>query len=102
MANNNRAVSMPTDIRIRANAAPRLPVAALGLSLGLFLAITFVFCVGHDLLFPGQAMNATWLRLLPGFTWLSWGSFFLGPIESFAYGVYVALVFGSLYNFMAG
>lgn len=38
-------------------------------------------CVGYDLLFPGHAMNAMWLRLLAGFTWLSWGSFMLGLIE---------------------
>jgi len=46
-------------------------------------------------------MYRTWLRLLPGFTWLSWGSFLLGVVESFAYGWYVALVFGSLFNFFA-
>ncbi|WP_232845813.1 DUF5676 family membrane protein [Aurantimonas marina] len=83
------------------HAAPRLPVVALGTSLGLFLAVTFTLCVGFDLLFPGQAMYESWLRLLPGFTWLSWPSFFLGLAESFAYGWYVALVFGPLYNFFA-
>lgn len=82
-------------------AAPRVPVIALGLSLGLFLAFTFTLCVGFDLLFPGQAMYESWLRLLPGFTWLSWPSFFLGLAESFAYGWYVALIFGPLYNFFA-
>ena len=81
--------------------APRIPVLAFGMSLGLFLALTFVFCVGFDLLFPGQAMYQSWLRLLPGFTWLTWRSFFLGLIESFAYGWYVALVFGPLFNFFA-
>ncbi len=79
--------------------APRIPIVALGMSLGLFLAITFVLCVLFDLWFPGQAMYETWLRLLPGFTWLTWPSFFLGLVESFAYGWYVALVFGPLYNF---
>lgn len=82
-------------------AAPRIPMVALGLSLGLFLAVTFTLCVGFDLLFPGQAMYQSWFRLLPGFTWLSWQSFFLGLAESFAYGWYVALVFGPLYNFFA-
>ena len=43
--------------------------------------IAYVLCVGYDLLFPGHAMNAMWLRLLAGFTWLSWGSFMLGLIE---------------------
>src|SRR6516225_4519736 len=79
--------------------AVRLPVIAFGLSLGLFLAITYVLCVGFDLLFPGQAMYQTWLRLLPGFTWLTWQSFLLGLVESFAYGWYIALIFGPLYNF---
>ena len=81
--------------------APRIPVMALGLSLSLFLSITFVLCVGFDLLFPGQAMYQSWFRLLPGFTWLSWPSFFLGLAESFSYGWYVALVFAPLYNFFA-
>jgi len=84
-----------------AAAAPRLPVVVFGLSLGLFLVITYVLCVGYDLLFPGQAMYQSWLRLLPGVTWLTWPSFLLGLIESFAYGWYVALIFGPLFNFFA-
>ncbi|MEQ9640554.1 MAG: DUF5676 family membrane protein [Alphaproteobacteria bacterium] len=80
---------------------PRLPVMALGMSLGTFFAITFVLCVGFDLLFPEHAMYETWLRLLPGFTWLTWQSFLLGLVESFAYGWYVALVFAPLFNFFA-
>ena len=82
-------------------AVPRVPVIALGMSLGLFLAVTFILCVGFGLLFPDRAMYESWLRLLPGFTWLSWPSFFLGLAESFGYGWYVALVFGPLYNFFA-
>lgn len=88
-------------LALPANSAPRVPVFALGMSLGLFLAITFVLCVGFDLLFPRMAMYESWLRFLPGFTWLTWPSFFLGVLESFAYGWYVALVFGPLYNFFA-
>jgi hypothetical protein len=79
----------------------RLSVVALGMSLGLFLAITYVLCVLFDLWFPEQAMYQTWLRFLPGFTWITWPSFFLGLVESFAYGWYVALIFGPLYNFFA-
>ena len=81
--------------------AVRVPVIALGLSLGLFFAVTFVLCVGFDLIFPGQAMYQTWLRLLPGFTWLTWPSFLLGVVETFIYGWYVALIFGPLFNFFA-
>ena len=81
--------------------AVRLPVLALGMSLALFISITYVLCVLFDLWFPGLAMYETWLKLLPGFTWLSWPSFFLGLAESFAYGWYIALVFGPLFNYFA-
>ncbi len=82
-------------------AGSRIPVLALGTSLGTFLALTFVLCVLFDLWFPALAMNPVWAPLLPGFTWISWGSFFLGLVEVFAYGWYIALVFGPLYNFFA-
>ncbi len=85
----------------RARVASRIPVVALGMSIGLFLALTFVLCVLFDLWFPGLAMYQAWLTLLPGFTWLTWPSFFLGLVESFAYGWYFALVFAPLYNFFA-
>ena len=81
--------------------AARIPVIPLGLSLGCFFAITFVLCIGFDLVFPGQAMYQTWLRLMPGFTWLTWPSFVLGLVESVAYGWYVALIFGPLFNLFA-
>lgn len=84
-----------------AGSVTRLPVVALGMGLGTFLGITFVLCVLFDLWFPGQAMNAVWSPLLPGFTWINWPSFFLGLAESVAYGWYVALVFGPLFNFFA-
>ena len=42
------------------------------MSLGTFFAYTFAICVGFDQLFPGIAMYETWLKLSPGFTWLSW------------------------------
>ncbi len=80
---------------------PRIPVVALGIRLGSFFALTFVLCVLFDLWFPELAMNPTWSPLLPGFTWLTWPSFFLGLVETFAYGWYIALVFGPLYNFFA-
>lgn len=47
-------------------------------------------------------MYQAWIRLLPGFEWISWRSFLLGLIESFLYGIYVALVFVPLYNFFKG
>ncbi len=73
----------------------------VGLAMGSFLAITYVFCVGYDLVF-GQHMYEVWLKLLPGFTWITWQSFILGLVETFLYGIYFGLVFTPLYNFFHG
>ena len=80
----------------------RIPVFALGMSLGSFLAITYLLCIVFDLWLPQFAMNPIWSPLLPGFTWLSWPSFFIGLAEAFSYGWYVALIFGPLHNFFVG
>lgn len=91
----------PVEMPVISQKFPRLSVIALGLSLGVFLMISFTLCVLFDLAFPSLAMNPVWALLLPGFTWLSWGSFALGLVESFAYGVYVALIFGPLFNYFS-
>jgi 2TM family of unknown function (DUF5676) len=87
-----------------ASSAPdvsRIPIVALGLSLSLFLGLSFALCVLLGLVLPEFGLHQPWLQFLPGFTWLTWPSFFLGLIESFAYGWYVALIFGPLFNFFA-
>ncbi len=82
-------------------AARKIRIIPLGMSLGFFLSLTFVLCVLFDLWFPPLAMNSAWSVLLPGFVWISWTSLLLGLVETFAYGWYVALLFGGLYNFWA-
>lgn len=66
--------------------------ARLSVALGGFLVLTYLACSIWDGLFPSQAMRGTWQDALPGFEWWSWGSFFLGLVESFAYGFWFALV----------
>ena len=80
--------------------APRtIPVITLGIALSLFLAVSYVICVLGYLLLPELPVEHSALSIfLPGFTLLSWQSFFLGLAESAAWGWYVALVFGSIYN----
>jgi hypothetical protein len=85
----------------RAPATTRIPVVTLGLSLSVFFALTFVLCVLLGLVVPDWRLHQPWLQFLPGFTWLTWPSFFLGLTESSAYGWYVALIFGPLYNLFA-
>lgn len=75
-----------------------LSLSGVGHATSLFLAITFVLCVGFDLAFPEMAMYRSWQALLPGFTWLSGSSFLLGLIECYGYGWYLALIWVPLYN----
>ena len=80
---------------------PHIPIKALGWSLGIFLALTFAICVAFGLLFTGATMYQAWLPLLPWVTWITWPSFALGLIEAFAYGWFVAVIFGPLFNYFS-
>lgn len=71
-------------------------------SLGTFAAVTFVLCVAYGLVVPEPFHMAQLLEItLPGFRWLTAGSFVLGLVESFLYGAYAGLVFTPIYNFFA-
>lgn len=82
--------------------ARTIPVLAFGMGLSLFLSISYTLCVLGYLLFPSLPIAHSALAIfLPGFTLISWSDFFLGLVESFAWGWYVALVFGPIFNFFA-
>jgi hypothetical protein len=68
-------------------------------SSALFGAVTYVLCVFYGLIAP-KGLHATQLLewMLPGFKWLSFGSFLLGIVETFLYGAYLGLVFTVIYN----
>lgn len=78
-----------------------ISLVAVGHATSLFLAISFVLCVAFDLVFPHWAMYEAWRGLLPGFEWISWQSFLVGLVESYAYGWYFALIWVPLYNVFA-
>ena len=81
---------------------PRISVFVLGLSLSLFLTISYVLCVIGYLVLPGLPIEHSALSIFqPGFVLISWRSFGLGVIESFAWGWYIALIFCPLFNFFA-
>jgi hypothetical protein len=87
-------------VPLQAQGVRTIPVFALGMSLAVFLVISYALCIVGYLMVPGLPINHAALTIfLPGFELLSWSSFFLGLVESFAYGWYVALIFGPLYNF---
>jgi len=76
----------------------RIDGKVLGSALAGTLAILYVLCVAYDLLFHARMYRA-WVDLLPGFQWISSGSFLLGLLEVIGYGILVGLVFAPLYNF---
>jgi hypothetical protein len=77
-----------------------LSIKRLGLSLSTFFAISYVICIMGYLLMPDFPVQHEALSIfLPGFKLLSWQSYLLGLIESFAWGWYIAAVFVPLYNF---
>jgi hypothetical protein len=78
----------------------RVPIIILGLSLSDFFAVTFLLCLALLLVIPDVGLHVPWFQFLPGFT-LSAPGILLGLVESLAYGWYVAVLFGWLFNFFA-
>ncbi len=71
-------------------------------TLAVFTAIVFTLDVLLGVLFPNWwVMQRAWELLLPGFTFISWGAFFLGLVESFIGGFLTAVLFVPLYNYFA-
>jgi hypothetical protein len=69
-------------------------------SMATFTVFSFVVCVLYGLIVPESFHMVQFLEIaLPGFKWLTLGSFLIGLAESFLYGVYAGLVFTPIYNF---
>ena len=68
-------------------------------SWAFFGAATFVVCVLYGLV-VSPAFHASQLleQVLPGFRWLTLGSFLLGVGETFVYGAYAGAVFTVIHN----
>jgi len=79
-----------------------LNIKVVSWSLGIFIAISFVICVVFGLIVPGNfhGMVSFLESVLPAFKWLTFGSFILGLVESFLYGIYIGIVFVPVYNFI--
>jgi len=78
----------------------QLNIRVVTWSMATFTAFSFVICVLYGLIVPESFHLVQFLEItLPGFKWLTVGSFFIGLIESFLYGVYMGLVFTPIYNF---
>lgn len=86
-------------VPIEGHGVRTLPILALGMALSLFLVVSYLICVSTYFI-PGLPISHAMLtNLLPGFESLTLRSFALGLMESFAWGWYISLIFGPLYNF---
>jgi hypothetical protein len=72
------------------------------LSLALFSGLSFILCVAWGLAVPPGAHDARFLELtLPGFVWLTPGTFVLGLVETMVIGAYAGFVFTPIHNAVA-
>lgn len=76
-----------------------IAIIPLGMSISSFFVITYVLCVLFGLLVSDPGMHRLLSDLLPGFTWITWPSFFIGLVWAFVFGWYVAVIFAPIYNF---
>ena len=77
-----------------------LSIRVVTWSLATFTTFSFLVCVVYGLIVPESLHMVEFLEIaLPGFKWLSLGSFLIGLVESFLYGAYTGLVFTPIYNF---
>ncbi len=98
----HRAADTSTDRVEREEPMHPLNWKVMTWSLGLFCAVSFVLCVLYGFVVPKTLHMVQFLEItLPGFQWLSPGSFVLGLVESFLYGAYAGLVFTPIYNLVA-
>jgi hypothetical protein len=78
-----------------------LNIKLIAWALGMSCAVSFVVCVLFGLITPQSLhMHVFLQQVLPGFRWLTWWRFLLGLIESFLYGVYAAIVYVPIYNWL--
>jgi hypothetical protein len=80
----------------------RLPLVPFALSLGGFLATSFLGCILLGIVVPDGGMHRPWLQFFPGFEWLTTRSILIGLVWTLVYAWWTALVFGSLFNVFAG
>lgn len=77
----------------------RIAIVPLGLTLGTFFVVTYILCVLFGLVVSAPGMHRLLSDLMPGFTWITWPSFFVGIAWSLVYGWYIAVLFAPIYNF---
>jgi len=80
----------------------RLPFWPVAWTLAVFFAVVFTLDILAGLLFPNwYVMQNLYELLLPGYTFITWGTYFLGLVEIFIGGILTAVIFVPIWNFFA-
>ena len=74
-----------------------LRIGPVGIALGVTLDVLYIACVAFHTLFDRAALYPAWRMLLPGLP-LTWGTFLIGLVQVFVYGLLIGLVFVPIYN----
>jgi hypothetical protein len=71
-------------------------------TLAVFSAVVYTLDVLAGVLFPNWwVMQNIYELLLPGYTFISWGTYFIGLVEVFVGGWLTAALFVPIWNFFA-
>ncbi len=74
-------------------------IKAATIGLGIFAAISYLVCIIFGSIVQENFHMKDILEIIiPGFQWLSAGSFFWGLLVSIFYGVYTGIIFSPIYN----
>jgi hypothetical protein len=77
-----------------------LSVWPVAWTLAVFSAVVFTLDVMAGLLFPNWwVMQNLYELLLPGYSFIGWGTYFLGLVEVFVGGFLTAVLFVPILNF---
>ena len=98
MANTATVASVTIESQVR---ALRVPVLVLGITLNIFLVLTYLLCLLFAILFPHVSISHSFVGLfVPLSEPVGWYELLTGLIEAIVAGWYFAVVFGMLYNFI--
>ena len=78
-----------------------LQFRSVAITLFIALSVSYGLCILGDVLF-GWTMYASWVPLLPGFTWPVTGAgLLIGLLWTIAYSVYIAILIVYPYNYLS-
>lgn len=83
---------------ILTTASASLSVAAFGMTMAAFAAISFLLCMLLGMAVPDWGLHRPWLQFYLGLTGFDLRSLGLGTVQSLAFGGYAGVMIALLFN----